>query len=212
MSGFTDELARMRSAAARGDNWVFASVTQLAPLRVRLDTDAAELSGVTPVSLVANLIVGDRVFVQLHGLQPIVMARVNGQSVHPDRSPISYTPDWINIPTSGLLAIGNGTIAGRYTTANGWCFLSWFLVRGSTTNVGTGAYAFSLPIAIASDYRHANGMGYIVKAGVETPLGLRALNSTTVALLNGTGRISNANPGTWAANDELHGEVAYPIA
>lgn len=84
MTAFTDELARMRSAAARGDTWVQAAVTSVAPLRIKLDTDAAELPNVTPVTLVTPLRVGDRVLVQMHGLQPIVLGKIGG-----DRPPLS---------------------------------------------------------------------------------------------------------------------------
>lgn len=67
----------LNNPATESSTWKWATVTSLAPLRVRLDQEPAPLS-VTPINLAGLLEVGDRVWVQMHrsrnmeGAQPIV--------------------------------------------------------------------------------------------------------------------------------------------
>lgn len=79
---FAEEVRDAQRARATGDSFVMGTVTQLAPLRVRLDTDSAA-NDITPVKL-ADINNGDRVWCQLHGTQLLVLAKVNpGLTVYP---------------------------------------------------------------------------------------------------------------------------------
>lgn len=60
----------------------------------------------------------------------------------------SYTPTWSASTTNPTL--GNGTIAGRYFRMGRYVFFNIFVVGGSTTTGGSGAYSFSLPTAAAT--------------------------------------------------------------
>lgn len=61
-------------------SWKWATVTSTAPLRIRLDQEATALA-VTPVNLAGELVVGDRVWVQMHrsrdmqGAQPFIFGK-----------------------------------------------------------------------------------------------------------------------------------------
>jgi hypothetical protein len=59
------------------DSWLWATVTQVGPLRVRLDGDETSLP-ITPENLAYGLEVGMRVWVQLSGRRVIVHSQVEG--------------------------------------------------------------------------------------------------------------------------------------
>lgn len=191
-------------------NW--AVVQTLAPITIRFDGQTQPVT-ITPDSMVdpTRLVVGSRVWVQQWGKRLLILG-VGNDAILPPTPPATttYTPDWLNLATGTPLSNGTGgLLTGEYCVgADKWVRLDFILIRGTGANVGTGAYAWTTPIA-ANDYRLCAGTGFINKAGVETALSLRFINSTTMVLLNTTGRISNVNPGTWATNDELHGAVVY---
>lgn len=58
----------------------------------------------------------------------------------------AYAPTWSGTGT----AIGNGTINGRYMLVGKTCTVNVEMVFGTTSNVGTGVYAWSLPFTAAS--------------------------------------------------------------
>jgi microcystin-dependent protein len=59
------------------DRWTWATVTDSAPLRIRLDGESAALD-ITPENLVGNLAVGQRVWVQVNGRRAIVTGLSDG--------------------------------------------------------------------------------------------------------------------------------------
>jgi hypothetical protein len=61
---------------------------------------------------------------------------------------ISYTPTWTTDGTQPT--IGNGTLTGAYKQIGKTVFVRVRLVFGSTTNGGTGAFYFNLPVTASS--------------------------------------------------------------
>lgn len=61
----------------------------------------------------------------------------------------AYTPTWTASTTNPV--INNGTISGNWVRVNKWIFGQIFIVVGSTTNVGSGFYRFSVPVAISGN-------------------------------------------------------------
>jgi len=59
------------------DTWTWATVTQASPLRIRVDGDTAALD-TTPETLVASLLLAERVRVHLHNDGVIVIGRSGG--------------------------------------------------------------------------------------------------------------------------------------
>lgn len=99
-----DALARAAASASSrvmDSWWGWATVTQVSPLRIRLDTELTALD-VTPENLAGALAVDDRVWVQVHGRQIIVHAITGGPSAL-----VAATPD----PTPDTLVLRDG--AGR---------------------------------------------------------------------------------------------------
>lgn len=76
----------------------------------------------------------------------------------------AYTPAWIGTVNPTL---GNGTLTGRYKRIGKTILFRIRVTIGSTTNIGAGAYRFSLPIAQHADY------------GTWTPLGTAYLLDTS---------------------------------
>lgn len=122
----------------------------------------------------------------------------------------AYNPVWSQ--TDGtVLNIGNGTLTGAYRKIGRLVVARITLVRGSTTNLGTSSYAWSLPFAAADFYQGGTGL---VQRGVEIPCIARLSTSTTVVLLRSTdaARIGPTNPGAWAAGDYIHLNLTYESA
>ena len=58
------------------DDWHWATVTAISPLRVRLDGEATALP-ITPDTLVAGLAVGARVWCQIHGRRLVIVGQAH---------------------------------------------------------------------------------------------------------------------------------------
>ena len=61
-------------------SWVWADVTGVAPLEIHLAWDETPL-GITPTSLVAGLVIGDRVWCQMYGAGARKQLIVHGKAV-----------------------------------------------------------------------------------------------------------------------------------
>lgn len=118
----------------------------------------------------------------------------------------TYDPVW-----SGPVAlnIGNGTKLGRYTKIGRRVTGFVQIVRGSTTNVGSGNYTFSLPVNAAA-WNTVSGIGYIRLNGSIQGYGLTTIGAGTgtigVSLTDGGARLSNSNRpggGSWTSGDEI---------
>lgn len=65
-------------------------------------------------------------------------------------APQAYTPSWTATTTNPT--IGNGTLVGQWWRAGNLMIVNVNLTIGSTTNIGSGVYSFSLPIAAATGF------------------------------------------------------------
>lgn len=114
----------------------------------------------------------------------------------------TWTPTWAT--TGAAVVLGNGTIAGAYIkTGRGW-WVSIDLVIGSTTNVGSGIYSFTLPtgfIAVAARKQVLqvqmayNGQTALAMGHALVRPSATATDTTTPVLLTGT---SASTPFQWS--------------
>lgn len=72
--------AERPATPAASSTWLWADVTGVAPLEIHLDCDNAPLT-ITPASLVAGLVVGDRVWCQMYGAGARKQLIVHGKAV-----------------------------------------------------------------------------------------------------------------------------------
>lgn len=147
---------RVAQLESRLDSW--ATVTALAPLRVRLDGEASALD-VSPVDLVGGLVVGDRVRVTVHSGQSYVSHKLGGGSG-------AEPPTWyattgerdvaIPAPTTGTIVIVGSGAAMQVTL---WSGSSWRALSQSLTGVPDAASFFTPAsgISIANFAAEVNG-------------------------------------------------------
>ncbi len=131
-----------------------------------------------------------------------------------------WTPTWRNGAGGILLAIGNGTIIGRYWVYGKRVIFEINMTRGSTTNVGTTTYVFGfppgLPIDTASLYIHPmNAAVYDSSAGTMYPCVAWRQSTTEFYISAPNGQaLSNAgfNGIAWAVNDQtsVYGSYLTP--
>lgn len=129
----------------------------------------------------------------------------------------AYTPVW-DQDNGTALAVGTGTLTGRYARAGilGWASIA--LVRNTGTNVGTAGqgYRFTLPGALPTvDYRSIQGTGVIVVAGVPIPVTVQAINGTQVRLVRPKDETRiGASTGAWASDgvDSIAFTMTYRVA
>ena len=115
-----------------------------------------------------------------------------------------YAPVWYGASSGNPLSIGNGSLTGRYVERGKWVWYSILLIRGSTTNAGDASYAFTLPVAPRA-YREVQGAGYITySTSSEAPVTARGIGSNRIAIISPAGRVSNAVPGSWSADNEIY--------
>lgn len=129
----------------------------------------------------------------------------------------SYTPTWT---TSGTApSAGNANFYGKYIQVGKLVMTQVRFVAGSTTTFGTGAFSFSLPVAIGASGFQAFGSGYIYDNSASS------LWTTTVAASVGGGaqsyvtgaggafQVGGASaPFAWAVNDEINMSFFYEAA
>lgn len=129
----------------------------------------------------------------------------------------SYTPTWTGGVTNPTL--GNGTLIGRYVLLDKIAIVLINLTFGSTTTLGSGSYAFSLPAGITPDNTTSTGLelwpvtAYLrdASSGV-TSRAVGRVQPSTLKLQNFDGATSSgtlwsslgaAIPWTWASGDSL---------
>lgn len=119
----------------------------------------------------------------------------------------SWTPVWYG-PVA--LSIGNGTLDCRYRIVGKTCQAQYFLLRGSTTNVGAAAYVFDLPVA-ARRYQSVNGAGIIARGATYWPVSVVGVGTGAIGLVrtDDRSRVSTTSPGSWADGDWLAWAVEY---
>jgi hypothetical protein len=133
----------------------------------------------------------------------------------------TFTVGWKAATTNP--AIGNGTIAGKYTRINKLVIVQIWIVAGSTTTFGTGQYIFDLPITAKTTLgQYASvGFGYLVDSSAARmeDATLAVLNSSTtqVGLKYGPntgnfGDVSSTVPFTFANGDQITVNIIYEAA
>ena len=127
--------------------------------------------------------------------------------------PTTYTPTWTAV--SANPSIGNGTLTGQYFRFFRFAIVSIYMLRGSTTSNGTGAYAFTLPIEPLTDLTWA-GQGVAFDLNVTTSYAVTPIinlaDDTVIIYRDASGnRVGATNPFTWATGDWLSLNIAYPI-
>lgn len=125
----------------------------------------------------------------------------------------SYTPAW-KIYTAADASIGNGSLVGRYTLVGRTVFYTIKLSIGSTSNLGTSYWAFTLPlppqgtdISGAASIRQASGgmvAAMIVPGayyfGIPNSIGII---SQQLSGGGGTSFLLASYPFAWVPNDQL---------
>src|SRR3990167_250718 len=113
----------------------------------------------------------------------------------------AFTPVWTASPTPQ--AIGNGTIAGRFSVTGKLLKASIEIVTGSTTTYGSGPWVFGLAGGHAmSQWLRDAAAG--LDAGTAWYVGATTLYSAaTVTIVSGSGSWESTFPHTWAYPDQL---------
>src|SRR5687767_10026227 len=129
---------------------------------------------------------------------------------------VSYTPAWT---TSGSApTLGNGTLTGRYRQppGTGLVIAEVQFIVGSTSNIGTGEFRFSLPLdADTTATSFSVGPAWLLDSGVTERCGtVRVLSATTVTVISPTGPCGGTTPwgGSWNTNDQIRFQVTYDAA
>ena len=127
----------------------------------------------------------------------------------------AYTPAWSGTGTS----IGNGVINGRYMLVGKTCTVSVEMAFGTTSNVGTGVYSWSVPFTAASPAGSSANYVYCGSARGHAAAwygGTVAVfkNTTTAKIYNSASTATEWSPTvptTWAAaaTNYLHFDVTY---
>ena len=133
----------------------------------------------------------------------------------------SYTVSWTAESTNP--AIGNGTLAGRYNVIGKLCTYVLGLVMGSTTNYGSGNWAFSLPInAVNTAGINFYGVAHLRNGGIANyERQAQITPAESVSIINrffdptpgtNSSKISATVPFTWGEGDAFGFEITYEIA
>jgi len=196
-----------------GDSWRWATVTQVSPLRVRLDGEATALD-TTPDAL-TPVRIGQRVWCQFAGRRAVVI----GSSAGLDAVGLwtDYTPVLTAVTTNPTLGTG-GSATGRSTrignTIIGNCRII-FGTSGMTPGVGIWRITLPVPAVAAATFAgnvriRAAGLytrGQVLTQG--TDFGIRyylaAVNSAMYDVQHNT-------PGAWTNNDEFMAVFTYEAA
>ncbi len=168
------------------DSWTWATVTAIGPLKIRLDGETAPLAG-TPETLMKDLAVNDRVWVQLYGRRAIIhggSSRSGAGSIFGGDTGwhhFDYAGEPVkNVP--GYLDNGGSWSMGRFRRdASGNVWLGG-LLQPSTN----GQVLFTLP----KGFRPANRGVYQCVAGNNQGL-IEVLNTGEVILNNGGNNFIN---------------------
>jgi hypothetical protein len=130
----------------------------------------------------------------------------------------SYPPVWTS--TGSAPSIGNGTLTGVSVIIGDLCHFSIKVLGGSTTNWGTGSYAFTLPVQAAATADMVGtcfvGDASVGAAGYSTGIAFIGAGGTTVGGYigpkNGASALSNTNPQTLATGDRLWLQGIFEVA
>lgn len=126
-------------------------------------------------------------------------------------TPASFATTW---SAGAALSIGNGTLTCRYMKVGRMVVASYYLLRGSTSNIGSGNYVFTLPVE-AFRYQSANGSGAVFRSGSGAfwPFNVVGVGTASIGLVHTDtrARVSNSSV-AWATGDEIAFTVVYEAA
>jgi hypothetical protein len=130
----------------------------------------------------------------------------------------TYTPTWTS--SGAAPTLGNSTLTGRYIKINKLVWVQILFIRGSTATNGTGAYRWSLPSGIPARsgiYNYmTQGLARLYDASTgAVPIGSASFfggSTTAISAYANNGVVGNANPFTWATNDEIVMTFTYEAA
>jgi hypothetical protein len=129
--------------------------------------------------------------------------------------PENYTPVWTASTTNPIL--NNGSLSGNYFRLQNLIIGQIFLVVGSTTNVGTGFYRFTLPTTISGNTVYAatgqildNSAGFAcyIAAGIWVTAGGNQIEFRT----HGAGTFTQASPIPFGNGDQFRVQFMYQAA
>lgn len=121
----------------------------------------------------------------------------------------AYTVTWTAVTTNPIL--GNGVLAGVYMQVGKWVRFRISLAYGTSTNAGTGTWAWSLPTG-PSAVRGSIGTGTCFGGGVIYPR-IAFCTGTTAVLADMTPtRVGPGTPFAWSSSSELHMNGEYEAA
>lgn len=124
----------------------------------------------------------------------------------------AYTPTWAGTTASPTL--GNGTLTGRYMQAGKWVQYRIRVTFGSTTNVGSGIYSWTLPVAaLATQMVAGQGLARNAAGNSRAYRFARVSTATTVVLEDAAGaQVTHAAPLAWANGDIIDISGSYEAA
>lgn len=137
----------------------------------------------------------------------------NGAGNSVSRYGASYTPTWTGASSNPVL--GNGTLYGLYNREGRTVTASVTLTIGSTTTMGSGVWAFSLPYTRDAAYNARSvGAVYLLDNGTNYRIGTAILdggsNAVNIAVDSASGLVNPTTPFTWATGDILSFTISYP--
>lgn len=126
----------------------------------------------------------------------------------------SYTPAWT--ASTSNPSIGNGTLAGAYTTRGKIGFASIELVYNTTTNAGSGVYSFGLPPGwtISATSRVYGCSLARDQSAASHAVGVPTHASATTVDIRGHGinQYASSSPFSWGTGDFIRIQVIGEIA
>lgn len=128
----------------------------------------------------------------------------------------AFTPTWASTGTA--VALGNGTISGKYAVLGKLGLCTGILTTGGTTTYGTGTYSFTLP----AGWSAAGAVGTVVGAAriFDTSTSTRYVGVVTIASATtlavsthaATTDASGTVPMTWASGDSIVWQAALELS
>ena len=121
----------------------------------------------------------------------------------------SYTPTW-GVVSGTAPVLGNGTLTGAFTRVGDLVYFRVQLQIGSTTTTGSGAYTFSLPVAMTGAANGITGNAASLDQGVAWYVGYTPYSVqngyTDKFTLNSAANVSMSNTSPYTIGN---GDVIY---
>lgn len=120
----------------------------------------------------------------------------------------TWTPVWTD--GTNVLSPGSATTSYTWRYCGGMVMACAEFTRAANTNVGSGNYQWSLPVAAASGL-NVMGSGYMRDASpfVEYNIGVVPVSASVIALIYNAARVTNAAPFVPAVSDIYAWQAHY---